>query len=214
MQEKPGSTATSSKTARAKTAVFIGLIILVFIGGLIFTRYGELFATPRKPQWAMPIEIPYSKNFFKVSAELYRSAQPTAEAFRAYEKLGIKTVLSLRSPGTDLDLIKGTNLNLVEYPMQAGNISDEIIIEALSLMHKSPKPVLVHCHRGADRAGTFVAAYRIIFEGWDKEAAIDEMINGGYDFNTQIITVPEYLRGMDVEKLRSAIMSPDYPGRV
>lgn len=202
-------TSTTDKAKRSKTAIFIVMIILMIIGGLSYLRYDELFAKPRNPQWSMPIYLPDSKNFYQVSAELYRAAQPTAEAFRDYEKLGIKTVLSLRSAGSDLELINGTGLNLVEYPMQAGNVSDEIIIGALNLMHKIPKPVLVHCHRGADRAGTFVAAYRIIFEGWDKEAAIDEMINGGYDYNTKIITVPEYLRGMDVEKLRSAIMSPD-----
>lgn len=159
----------------------------------------------------MPISLPDSNNFYQVSADLYRSAQPSAVTFKAMEKLGLKTVLSLRSPGADLELIRNTNLNLVEDPIQAENVDDEIIIKALRLINESPKPVLVHCHRGADRTGAVVAAYRIIIEGWDKEAAIDELIYGGYDFNTQLSCIPEYLLNMNVTKIRSAVLSPDLP---
>jgi protein tyrosine/serine phosphatase len=44
------------------------------------------------------------------------------------------------------------------------------------------QPVFVHCRRGSDRTGTAVAVYRICVEGWSREAAIDEMVNGGFRF--------------------------------
>ena len=37
------------------------------------------------------------------------------------------------------------------------------------------RPVFVHCKHGADRTGTMVAFYRILFEGWSKDEAIREM---------------------------------------
>ena len=48
-------------------------------------------------------------------------------------------------------------------------------------------PVLVHCKHGADRTGCIVALYRIVFQSWSKEAAIDEMHNGGYGFIAYMI---------------------------
>jgi tyrosine-protein phosphatase SIW14 len=59
-------------------------------------------------------------------------------------------------------------------------MTEDELIEALTLLVKSEKPVLIHCVYGSDRTGTVVAAYRIIFENWSKEKAIQEMLEKKY----------------------------------
>jgi len=44
------------------------------------------------------------------------------------------------------------------------------------LLKKSPrKKIFVHCWLGGDRTGVFVATYRIAFEGWEPQQALEEM---------------------------------------
>ncbi len=66
------------------------------------------------------------------------------------------------------------------------------------------QPVFVHCQRGADRTGTACAVYRICVEGWEKEDAIDEMVNGGFAFETRFTHLTRYLRSLDVAALSGA----------
>ena len=51
----------------------------------------------RPTEWAQPVQVEGLPNLHRVSGKLYRSAQPTAEGMRAAERLGIRTVVSLRS---------------------------------------------------------------------------------------------------------------------
>ena len=53
-------------------------------------------------------------------------------------------------------------------------------------------PVLVHCYRGVHRTGSYVAVYRIEFEGWSVEKALEEMVDLGYDILPQHADVRGY----------------------
>jgi protein tyrosine phosphatase (PTP) superfamily phosphohydrolase (DUF442 family) len=55
-------------------------------------------------------DIPGVGNFAQISPVLYRGAQPTAEGFKELKKMGIKTVVNLRSMHTDRRKIKGCGL--------------------------------------------------------------------------------------------------------
>ena len=50
-------------------------------------------------------------------------------------------------------------------------------------IRRASGPVLVHCLHGSDRTGTIVAMYRIVEQGWTREAAIAEMTGGGYGYH-------------------------------
>lgn len=63
----------------------------------------------------------------------------------------------------------------------------------------------MHCLRGADRSGTAVAVYRICAEGWSREDAIDEMVSGGFDFNSRFGHLVAYLRSLDVGALSAGL---------
>ena len=66
-------------------------------------------------------------------------------------------------------------------------------------------PFLIHCQHGADRTGLMSAMYRIIEQGWTKEAAIREMIEGGYGYHPMWRNIIRYIEQVDVEKIRKAL---------
>jgi protein tyrosine/serine phosphatase len=66
-------------------------------------------------------------------------------------------------------------------------------------------PTLVHCEHGADRTGLVTALYRIAYQGWNKNAAIDELENGNFGFHDVWINIPAYIRNIDVPALRKKV---------
>jgi protein tyrosine/serine phosphatase len=160
----------------------------------------------RAAAWAVPITIPGLPNLHKVSPNLYRGAQPDAVGFRELERMGVRTVINLRLLHGDEALIAGTGLTEVRIPSEAWEVDDDEVVEFLRIA-ADPKrtPVFVHCQHGADRTGTMVAAYRIVVQGWEREEAIREMTEGGFSFHPFFINLPNYLRGMDVTKIRREV---------
>jgi protein tyrosine/serine phosphatase len=84
------------------------------------------------------------------------------------------------------------------------------VIEVMSLLsHTENGPFLIHCLHGSNRTGLMSAMYRILVEKWEPELAIDEMVHGGYGFNTKGYTnFIEYIKSLkpkDIEKLQAAI---------
>nr|HNI57084.1 protein-tyrosine-phosphatase [Elusimicrobiota bacterium] len=61
----------------------------------------------------------------------------------------------------------------------------------------------VHCQHGSDRTGTMVAIYRIAVQGWSKESALDEMVNGGYGFHPLWKNLRRYIRNLDVAAVKA-----------
>lgn len=160
-------------------------------------------AAVRPASWAAPITLPGLPNLHKVTDTLYRGAQPDAEGFRQLEKLGVETVVNLRLLHPDSELVAGTRLLVVPIPAEAWEVDGDEVVEFLKVTTDPARvPVFVHCQHGADRTGTMVAAYRIVVQGWDKEEAIREMTEGGFNFHRLFINLPRYLRGMDVAKIR------------
>ncbi|MEN6336689.1 MAG: tyrosine-protein phosphatase [Phycisphaerales bacterium] len=153
--------------------------------------------------WAAPVERPGLSNFYKVSDDLYRGAQPTAEGVQQLQALGVKTVINLRDGDTDkgLSIPPGMAYELIR--MTAWHASDDDVVQFLRVMSdKSRLPAFVHCLRGADRTGMMVAIYRVAVQGWDKEQAIAEMTEGGFRFNSGWQNLVKYVRDMDVNAIK------------
>lgn len=68
-------------------------------------------------------------------------------------------------------------------------------------------PVLVHCSAGVQRTGGAVALYRVVYEGWDFDRAIEEMIAKGNEGEEvqieQLRQVCERLQPMAVARAES-----------
>ncbi len=163
----------------------------------------------RSDRWARPVQAEGLPNLFQVTPDLYRSAQPTAVGMRSAEELGIRTVLSLRTSNKDLELAAGTGLRLEHVPIVTWDVGDEEIIEALRIINTAPKPLLLHCYHGADRTGLTIAMYRMIFQGWSREDAKAELVNGGYGFHSIWRNIPMYIDEVDLEAIRAQVLSGD-----
>jgi len=193
-----------------KSTVFRGFLVLVLILGAM---NGCEKSTPQSPEanetdpaqftTAKKIDLPGCGNLYKVSDTLYRGEQPTAEGFKELEKLGIRTVVNLRSLHSDRDELEGTKLGYEHIRMEAWDPEPEEVKAFLEIVTDPGKqPVFVHCMHGADRTGTMAAVYRIVIENWDKEKAIDEMRNGPFGFHEVWTGLPEFLEELDIEGLQ------------
>lgn len=181
----------------------ITIICLFFV---FFIATGAPCSTNRPATWAQPMKMQGVPNLHKVSEDLYRSAQPTAEGMKNLREFGIKTIVSLRSYHSDRDEIGTTDLEYEHLPMQSWHPETEEVIQFLKIVTNPKKtPVLVHCQHGADRTGTMSALYRITIQDWTKEEAIVEMKEGGFGFHEIWINLPRWIQALDIEKIKKEI---------
>ena len=132
---------------------------------------------------AESISLSGVENCYKISEELYRSAQPEREGFTALQKMGVRSVLNLREFHKDTRKARHTQLHLMAYPVAAGEVTAADVENCLALIAGAPKPVLVHCWHGSDRTGIVVAAYRIVFQNWSVEDAEKEFRDDRFGYH-------------------------------
>jgi protein tyrosine phosphatase (PTP) superfamily phosphohydrolase (DUF442 family) len=178
-------------------------ICIIALAGL-YTPCGAETSDPNRPaQWAKPLQLEGVPNFHKVSDNLYRSAQPSAEGMKNLKAMGIKTIVNLRSFHSDRDKIKGTGLAYEHIYMKAWHPEEEDAVRFLRIVTDLRRtPVLVHCHYGADRTGAMCAVYRVAVEGWDKEEALKEMTEGGFGFHGIWQDLVRWITALDLEGIK------------
>lgn len=174
------------------------LTLLVISGGLCQTA-------ARPDKWARRVPSSELKNWYQIDGDVYRSEQPNRKGFQEIRDHGIKTVVNLRSMHSDDSKAKGLGLVLVRVPMTAAGFEETDIVSALKAIKEAPKPVLFHCQHGADRAGVVAAMYRVVFQGWTKDEAIAELMEGGFGFHKQYRNIPEFIRNADIDKIESLL---------
>jgi len=153
----------------------------------------------RPEHWAQPVKLEGVPNLHKVSDKLYRSAQPTAEGIANLKKMGIVTIINLRTFHSDRDEIGSTDIKYEHIYMQAWYPEEEDAIKFLEIVNdKNSGPVLVHCQHGADRTGTMCAIYRIKVQGWTKEEALREMQEGGFGFHGIWKNLPRWITKLEL----------------
>ncbi len=142
--------------------------------------------------------------FQKVSDDLYRRAQPTAQGLRDLKGLGLKTVVSLRSFHPNAQEIRNIGLDYEQIWIKSWYPNEGQVIKFLRLVTDNRKtPVLVHCHYGAARTGSMCAVYRIAVQGWTKERALEEMINGAFGFHRLWgYLIRWWVNELDIHKIR------------
>lgn len=178
-------------------------IVILFLMGCAFA-----YAQPRvRPvSWAQPVLETGLENLYQVDKTLYRSEQPEQEQFAELEKLGVTEVLSLREYHDDVDETENLPFTLHQLEIATGSLTPAQLTTALQVIKNRKGPLLVHCWHGSDRTGTVIAAYRIVFQGWSKAQAIDEMVQGGYGYHASIYpNLVELLQSLDVEKIKQEL---------
>lgn len=178
------------------------MALALLLGGSAFAG-NTTNVTNRPANWAMPLHKPGLSNFYEVTTNLYRGAQPTAQGMKELKAMGIKTVLNLRSFHSDASLVGRGELKLARLHMKPWHAEDEDVVAFLKIVSNTNNlPVFVHCERGADRTGMICAMYRVVICGWTKEAAIKEMEDGGFKFNPTWRNLVHYVEHADVESLK------------
>lgn len=110
------------------------------------------------------------RNRHRVTPDLWRSAQPSPADVAAAKRLGIRTILSLRTDGFGGDLLEReacarTGLAFARLPLfSRGAPPKTVLREAMALLSSLERPVLMHCKSGADRAGLGAALWLLIVE--------------------------------------------------
>ena len=166
-------------------------------------RTAEYERSRRNAAWAHPVSLAGVPNCYRVSEDLYRSAQPSSEGMRSLAAFGIKTIINLRSFHSDIDEIGDAELDYVPIPMNAWHPDDEEIIEFLrTATGEERTPVLVHCNYGADRTGFMCALYRIAVCGWSREEALAEMTGGGFGFHAIWSNLERYIEDADIDAIQ------------
>ncbi len=113
---------------------------------------------------------------------MYRGAQPKDKALEQLKKLGVEMIVDLRAERRGLikkerEHAESLGMQFVNIPGNGwSNPSDEQVAQFFTLLQPtSGHRIFVHCWLGGDRAGVFIAAYRIAFDGWTADQAIHEM---------------------------------------
>jgi protein tyrosine/serine phosphatase len=183
---------------------FIFLAALAICWSVHFCSRGQTNDLKTRPSnWATKMERPGLSNFYEVTTNLYRGAQPTARGMTELKAMGIKTVLNLRSFHSDTHLVSSGEFKLARLHMKPWHAEDEDVVAFLKIAGNTNNlPVFVHCQRGADRTGMICAMYRVVFCGWTRDAAVEEMKEGGFAFNTDWQNLVNYVQHADVEALK------------
>jgi protein tyrosine/serine phosphatase len=115
-------------------------------------------------------------------------------------------VLNLRNYHSNKDEAKGTSLMLNRVAMSAHNSDWDELVEAMRIIKNRKGPIVIHCWHGSDRTGLVAALYRIIFQNWTKEDALDELENGGYGYHSIYGNIKTFIRSFDIEEFRKEVM--------
>ncbi|MBV9924752.1 MAG: tyrosine-protein phosphatase [Acidobacteria bacterium] len=174
---------------RARAAAFVLALAAVFASAPAGAQEAA-HAPVREGREASGAEEAYAElpNFHRVNAHLYRGGQPQAGGLAKLASMGVKTILNLRDDDSraveEGREAAALGLRYFNIPIsRAGRPSRERIEELMALVDAPEnQPVFVHCKRGADRTGAFVAAYRITHDGWTGERALAEAESFGMGF--------------------------------
>jgi protein tyrosine/serine phosphatase len=178
------------------------LIIILLFCTVIVSAEPRL----RPSDWSAPIIGISLDNLYQVDKGVYRSEQPDTRSFIELESFGLKEILNLREYHSDNDETSKTKLKLHRVKMEAGSITEEQITKALTIIKNRKGPILIHCWHGSDRTGGVMASYRMIFNDWSKEKAIDEMRNGGFGYHAKIYpNVVTLINNLNVKKIKSKL---------
>ena len=155
---------------------------------------------------AEKVSIKGFKRLYKLNDSIYRSEQPTKKGFQQLEAMGLKTVINFRRNKRDDRKAQKTQLELAHFPLKTKELTEGQILTVLKLVQSAEKPVLLHCWHGSDRTGAISAAYRVVFEDWDKEEAIQELRKEEFGYHENWYpNVVDLLRNLDVDTLREEL---------
>ena len=118
------------------------------------------------------------RNEHEIDAGVWRSNQPDPATIRRLKAQGFQAVLNLRGEtewGSYLlerEACKAAGIELVDFKLNSRKLpSRDEILELDAIFARLPRPFLMHCKSGADRAGFAAALYLLLQGGLTVEEA-------------------------------------------
>lgn len=138
----------------------------------------------RPDNWGQALQL--SDNFYQISPSVFRSEQPDTHLVPVLKKYGIQRVINLRQRNLDAQVFAAQPFQLTHIPINTWAMDREDLLQVMQNIQQAElkqEKVLVHCYHGSDRTGASIAMYRIIFQNWSTQDALNEMKYGGYGFH-------------------------------
>jgi protein tyrosine phosphatase (PTP) superfamily phosphohydrolase (DUF442 family) len=118
-----------------------------------------------------------------IADDCYRSSHPMPYQLRAAARAGVKSVLSLRGDEThigsnvlEIETCRELGLRLVHRPIGSRDPPGPDQVQDLKrLFDELPRPLLLHCKSGADRAGLVSAIYLMVEKNQPLDVAEREL---------------------------------------
>lgn len=123
-------------------------------------------------------------NIHEVAPDLYRSAQLDGDTLQALiNDKNIRTIVNLRGAhpnerwyAMEHSIAEGNGIDYVPLSISSQSEPDMATMMRLAtILRNAPKPILVHCRGGADRAGLASAIYQLVEGGRDVDEAARQL---------------------------------------
>ena len=189
---------------RTQCHYFAILTLSFIVSGCITTP--SLPKEQRPTHWAK--ELNHAENFYQISADVFRSEQPNANLASQIKEHQIDVVINLRNRDLDSTQLKDQNLKLIHIPINTWSINREDLLQVMFEIQQAKafeQKMLIHCYHGSDRTGASIAMYRIIFEDWSTQEALDEMKYGGYGFHPIWINIEKIFTPENIKWIREQL---------
>ena len=156
--------------------------------------------------------IPGVDNFDRVDPVVFRGAQPSEQGVATLKDQGVRTIVNLRDDPNprEKEWAENAGMRYVVIPSRATKVEPAKVAEFLDLVTTAPRPIFVHCRQGRDRTGLDVAVYRIVFAGWTRDAALDDLYNHGYHWAV-FPGIAKYVKSFDPASVRPQTMPATQP---
>jgi protein tyrosine/serine phosphatase len=138
--------------------------------------------------------LPGLGNVGRVAPGIYRGAQPTGKGYATLKRMGVKTVINLRTSMSEKKQVEAAGMRSIEVPMEMSRDGLKSKVDRVVALMADPanRPVFVHCRQGRDRTGIVVAAYRLKVEGWRLSEVEEEM--EAFHFNDVWLNYRRFIR--------------------
>ncbi len=120
-------------------------------------------------------------HFLPINETLLTSGQPTQEQFGWLPALGVKTIINLALPTSsnaladEAGLVISLGMEYIHIPVIWENPTKENLDKFFTAMeNQGSQKILVHCAANM-RVSAFIALYRILRLGWEREKAFREV---------------------------------------
>lgn len=120
-------------------------------------------------------------------------------------------MINLRVSNKDEKELKDTKIQRVHIPIRTWAMSKKNLLDVMKIVQQAKqqqKNVLIHCYHGSDRTGASIAMYRIIFENWTTEDALNEMKQGGYGFHSIWFNIEKLFTSENIKWIQQQLSNP------